>query len=389
MAQCHPSHHVLYGEYAEMDAEPGRFETLMNDIKIGKVNIVTGNNGTGKSRFFAAATEKILENNKLSNPKFRQLLCLSGTHNDKFPRQIWQSENNSFDICYLGYKVASNMISDLAPFRVIVNSLLGRNMITERSRDAIDYCLERLDIGAEIKLHFRYGKNKKTSLSKVTAKETTLNLRDFKDNVDTLATAGALAEKHLSLQTISIKRGNQYYTLSDLSSGERAYMVALLGALYCAKKDSLIFFDEPENSLHPAWQKTILKDFRNTLELNSLKSTILVATHSPLIAGSIPNQDAYTCNFPSGQKWHTSELYGKTTDSMLKDQFNLHSSRSTYVIQLTQKCLSYVTKGDLNSPELHETIDVLLGLNLNAEPGDPMREILRSFEYLRVHNELP
>lgn len=372
-----------------MDAELERFNNLLTNIKIGKVNIITGNNGTGKSRFIAAATEKALEEDGFLKSKFRHVLCLSGTHNDKFPRKIWQPGNENFRVCYLGYKVANNMISDIAPFRVIVNAFLGKNLIYPRSIDAINFCLEKLNIDAEIKLHFRYGKNRKDSLSDFVAKEVLFNLRDFKDDSDSLAIASALKEKDLSLQTISVKRGGQYYSLSDLSSGERAYMVALLGALYCAKGNSLIFFDEPENSLHPAWQKSILRDFRKALELNSISSTILVATHSPLIAGSISNQDAFTCNFPSGQKWQRSDLFGKTTDSTLKDQFDLHSSRSTMVVELTQKCLSYVTSGDLESSELYDAIDALLSLGLSPERGDPMHEILHTLEYLREHHELP
>jgi len=249
--------------------------------------------------------------------------------------------------------------------------------------------LEKLDIHEDIKLHFRYGKNRKDSLSEFVANEVTINLKEHKDDTNNLAIAGALKEKDLSLQTISIKRKNRYYTLSDLSSGERAYMIALFAALFCAKKNSLIFYDEPENSLHPAWQKSILSDFRTALELNNTHATILVATHSPLIAASIPNEDAFTCNFPSGQKWQTSELYGKTTDTTLKDQFNLHSSRSTAVIALTQRCLSHITKGDLQSPQLYTDISALLNLQLKPEPGDPMRQILQTLEYLEKYRELP
>lgn len=372
-----------------MDAELARFSHLLASIKVGKVNIITGNNGTGKSRFIAAATTKVIDDGLPFKSKFKHMLCLSGTHNDKFPRKIWQSGKESLGICYLGYKVANNMISDIAPFRVIINELLGKNIIRRRSPEAINFCLEKLNIDSEIKLHFRYGKNRKNSLSDFVANEMSFDIRNFQDNEESLAIASALKEKDLYLQTISVKRGENYYTLSDLSSGERAYMVALLGALYCTKDNSLIFFDEPENSLHPAWQRSILRDFRKTLELNKIDATILVATHSPLIAGSISNQDAFTCNFPSGQKWQESDLYGKTADSTLKNQFNLYSSRSTNVIKLTQKCLSYVVKGDFESPELYITIDLLLGLGLSLEPGDPMHNILNTLRYLREHHELP
>jgi predicted ATP-binding protein involved in virulence len=166
-------------------------------------------------------------------------------------------------------------------------------------------------------------------------------------------------------------------------------MIALLGALYCAKAESLIFFDEPENSLHPGWQKSILRDLRQVLALQNLRTTILVATHSPLIAGSIQNQDAVTCNFPSGQSWQLSDLFGKTSDTTLKNQFNIFSSRSTDVIRLTQKCLNYIAKGDLTSTELHTSIEQLLALNLEPEPGDPMRNILKTLTFVKDHYDLP
>ncbi|MGP5108177.1 AAA family ATPase [Pseudomonas helleri] len=373
-----------------MDVENDKFDHLFTDIKIGKVNIITGNNGTGKSRFFKSAAEKAIENSDFYNNHFQQVICLSGTHNDKFPRKIWQLNKSTSGVCYLGYKVGNNMISDIAPFRVIVNALLGESSIAQRSSDAIDFCLARLNIDPEIKLHLRYGKNRKERLIDVAPNELSINLRTFQDDdEDTLAIASALKQGDLSLQTISIKRGNNFYALADLSSGERSYMIALLGALYCAKNGSLIFFDEPENSLHPGWQKTILRDFRRTLDLNFISATMLVATHSPLIASSISNQEAFTCDFPSGQTWHQSDLYGKTSDNALKDQFSLYSSRSTVVIELAQKCLSYITKGDLRSPDLYQAIDTLLSFELVAEPGDPMREVMRTLEHLRAHHELP
>lgn len=166
-------------------------------------------------------------------------------------------------------------------------------------------------------------------------------------------------------------------------------MIALFGALYCVRAKSLIFFDEPENSLHPGWQKSIVKDLREVLVLKNLEATILVATHSPLIAGSVQNEDAVTCNFPSSQQWQFSDLYGKTSDTTLKDQFNIFSSRSSVVIRLTQKCLNHIAKGDFVSVELHDSINQLLALDLKPEPGDPMRNILKTLSYVKENHDLP
>ena len=67
----------------------------------------------------------------------------------------------------------------------------------------------------------------------------------------------------------------------------------------------------------------------------------------------------------------------KTSDTMLKDQFKIFSSRSILVVQLTQKCLNHIAKGDLISNELHSSIEQLLSLKLEPEPGDPLHDILQ------------
>lgn len=372
-----------------METEDSRFRNLISSIHVGKVNILTGNNGTGKSRFFSLATTTAINNIDLSEKSFRQIICLSGTHNDKYPRDVWRPTRNEEAICYLGYKVANNMISDIAPFRVIINEILNTQSLHLTQPTALRFCLERLGISSEIKLHFRYGKNKKSNISDFIPNEIMLDLLSNESSLEAFKIKEHLDEKSLSLQTISIKRRGEIFSLSDLSSGERAYMIALFGALYCVKSRSLIFFDEPENSLHPEWQKSILKDMRKTLALRDLTTTVLVATHSPLIAGSVKNEDAVTCNFPSGQKWQPSELYGKTSDTMLKDQFKIFSSRSTLVVQLTQKCLNYIAKGDLTSNELHGSIEQLLSLKLEPEPGDPLHDILHTLLHVKNHHDLP
>jgi len=66
---------------------------------------------------------------------------------------------------------------------------------------------------------------------------------------------------------------------SDLSSGEQHELVLLFGLLFKAKPNSLVLIDEPELSLHVAWQIEFLKDLKEITELADLD--VLMATHSP------------------------------------------------------------------------------------------------------------
>ena len=66
-----------------------------------------------------------------------------------------------------------------------------------------------------------------------------------------------------------------------LSSGEQHELVILYELLFRVSKNSIILIDEPEISLHVAWQDEFLKDLGQMAELSQFHA--LVATHSPQI----------------------------------------------------------------------------------------------------------
>ncbi|MGH9751597.1 MAG: AAA family ATPase [Blastocatellia bacterium] len=64
-----------------------------------------------------------------------------------------------------------------------------------------------------------------------------------------------------------------------LSSGEQHELVLLYELLFKVEPDSLILIDEPELSLHIAWQERFLKDLQEIIKLTPMD--FLIATHSP------------------------------------------------------------------------------------------------------------
>ena len=71
--------------------------------------------------------------------------------------------------------------------------------------------------------------------------------------------------------------------LEMLSSGEQHEIVLLFDLLFETEKNSLILVDEPELSLHVAWQRQMLEDLQEMAELSDFRA--LLATHSPQIIG--------------------------------------------------------------------------------------------------------
>lgn len=75
--------------------------------------------------------------------------------------------------------------------------------------------------------------------------------------------------------------GGRPLSPTSLSSGEQNELVLLYELLFKVKPGSLILIDEPEISLHIAWQQGFLKDLQQIVNLSQFD--VLIATHSPQI----------------------------------------------------------------------------------------------------------
>ena len=78
-----------------------------------------------------------------------------------------------------------------------------------------------------------------------------------------------------------ISRTGAIIPLDKLSSGEQHQLILVFDLLFEVSTNSLILIDEPELSLHVAWQKTIIDSLKRIIALNAFD--VLLATHSPAV----------------------------------------------------------------------------------------------------------
>ena len=78
-------------------------------------------------------------------------------------------------------------------------------------------------------------------------------------------------------------KGGQQLSLHSLSSGEQHELVLHYDLLFKTPPNTVVLLDEPELSLHVAWQKQFLPDLMNIVKLSDFDA--IVATHSPFIVG--------------------------------------------------------------------------------------------------------
>lgn len=71
-------------------------------------------------------------------------------------------------------------------------------------------------------------------------------------------------------------------TIEQLSDGEKQLYGRVVALMMLQPRNSIILIDEPEVSLHPAWQHQIMRIYANIGENNQF----IVATHSPQIIAS-------------------------------------------------------------------------------------------------------
>ncbi len=79
--------------------------------------------------------------------------------------------------------------------------------------------------------------------------------------------------------------GKQKHGLDDLSSGERQLLLLLVEISRRIKPGSIVLIDEPEISLHPAWQRGLVVALDKIIE--QYDAQVIMATHSPEIASMV------------------------------------------------------------------------------------------------------
>ncbi|MBK0127424.1 AAA family ATPase [Pantoea sp. S61] len=100
-----------------------------------------------------------------------------------------------------------------------------------------------------------------------------------------------LREKVLAFKHVHISREQGFSFISEngdpvgrnmLSSGEQNQIVLLFCLIFNLRTHKVILIDEPEISLHVAWQQTFLDSLKKIQKIN-IYEKVIIATHSPAV----------------------------------------------------------------------------------------------------------
>jgi predicted ATPase len=349
----------------------------------GKFHVITGANGTGKTRYLSSLSAKILSELDRGAGEYSRMLCLSGTVYDKFPRvKIEERVNDRY--IYLGNKTNNNMFSEISPFRNLSTHLLSDRADNQERSGLAQRILETIGFENTLKLKFRRARNTVDATLASAGLELQISLgENYRiGDIESLRRE-QIEDSKIHLSGITVIKGGAPYELEELSSGERLYLLVVLGICFCTENNSLILFDEPENSLHPKWQTKLIQDINLVVREISDNSTIVIATHSPLIVSSAPNVDSFIRNLPTQDGWLDFEFFGRNSDAILESQFGLLSPRSLTVMSSVQNCLSALTMVQSDPQIFLNAVSVLDSLEINFEAEDPLYTTVKEIFAIR------
>lgn len=175
----------------------------------------------------------------------------------------------------------------------------------------------------------------------------------------------------------SKSESKQEFLLSQASSGELSLLFTMSSIAGEIQNGSLILIDEPEISLHPKWQLDFLSLLTDIFS-NYKSCHFIIATHSPNIISSIPDNNAYIVSVDTDEaKLMPSKMYhNRSADFQLASVFNAPGNNNEYLLSQVIEVLDNLCKSkEFDNDSLHRA-KWLLTFENKMEDGDKVKTLL-------------
>ena len=159
-------------------------------------------------------------------------------------------------------------------------------------------------------------------------------------------------------------------TIDQLSDGEKQLYGRVISLMILQPNNSIILIDEPEISLHPAWQQKIMQIYSRI----GTNNQFIVATHSPQIIASVPYQNRIILHKKNGKiapLYYSEPPSGVDVNSILSEIMGAHP-RPPEILELYREYRKLVEDRKENTPEAHKIREQL---SVESEHSSFMQEM--------------
>lgn len=182
-----------------------------------------------------------------------------------------------------------------------------------------------------------------------------------------------------SLRDVTVQRtgSRRPFSIFELSSGEYHMYTNLMGLGFGVEEGSLMLLDEPDNSLHPQWQRDFMEAVHGICQVGMKSGHLIVCTHSPLIV-SASLEGSTIVDLSNGEPIVSVASFGASSDDILLEQFGVASSRNRIVVDVVQRAVSIIEREGFGHPDLLALTDELVSIKSALKAGDPLVEVIEA-----------
>ena len=204
-----------------------------------------------------------------------------------------------------------------------------------------------------------------------------------------LLEAGVIDVDSTQFQTTGKQWSDRVIPGDHLSSGQWSWLCTLSGLAVQATDDSVILVDEPENSLHPAWQRDYIPTLLAILE-RTKRCHVLVATHAPLIASGLPPDSGNVRRLRREVKENGNAVvssteavntFGWSASDAYEALFQLETTRAKLFNKEAMSALEMVKNRSETMDKRLATAKALREHCAALLPLDPMRQVLENIAW--------
>lgn len=269
-----------------------------------------------------------------------------------------------------------------------------------RLRDARDIIEQRVERDREYKGYDQQGKIKMVEhLYSFYMRKTISERQEFDYDIDfdsnsTLESNYNSKELHIiyklkqfdlidSASVLFYKSGVAIAT-EDMSSGEFAMLSTILSISAAAanERHTLVLLDEPELSLHPNWQMTIIDYLDKALARQSCH--LLIATHSHMLVSDLPNHRSQVIQLDKSRQGDLVATtipectYGWSTEEVLLKVFKTATDRNRYFGERIGNLLEKMGDNAITPENVKDELKDLQEISKHLSDVDPMKVILNT-----------
>lgn len=172
-------------------------------------------------------------------------------------------------------------------------------------------------------------------------------------------------------------------TSEEMSSGEFAILSTVLSISAAANDPhTLVLLDEPELSLHPNWQMTLVDNLDRALHKKACH--LLIATHSHMVVSDLPMKRSFVSQIEKDKDGNMNSTaiaestYGWSAEEVLLKVFKTATDRNRYFGERIGKLLEQMGNNTITPEEVRGELKELQEISMHLSDIDPMKMVLNT-----------